>query len=233
MGKLYFTIGCPRSGKSTLANEWARNAPMRVVVASDDIRLALTGQRYEPLAETIVFGMKHVMIRSLLSRGYDVMVDGTHSSKISLERLFEIDINAIPLYVDTDSLTCCDRALDCGHLDLPDSINRIEGNLIKLGFRDIYTVDVNNINVPVIIDGVPFDPTDRQAYAEIKKIRKEVQARNLYNNGHKYREDYWWYEDILGKVAYSNKQPIGIINYRQTEEEGSVLEVQMPFKVRN
>lgn len=159
MPKLFYTIGNMRSGKSTLCTEWAKNKPMRTIVNSDSIRLALTGKRYEPLAETMVFATKHVMIRALLERGFDVIVDGTHSTEISIQRLLEIDIDAEAIPIYTDYNICKQRAYMTNQEDLIPSIDRVHNNLINIGF---YSKDAKVLN--------DF----------IEKIRQKVIDRNLY-----------------------------------------------------
>lgn len=155
MPNLLYTIGLPRSGKSTICTKWANEKPMRAIVNSDSIRLALTGKRYEPLAETMVFATKHVMIRALLERGFDVIVDGTHSTEISIKRILEIDINATVIPVFTDCSECIKRAKDTNQEDLIPSIERINNNLRMLDFYD-------NLE------------------SRLKCIKQEVIDRNLY-----------------------------------------------------
>ena len=157
MGKLLYTIGLPRSGKSTIATKWANEKPMRAIVNSDSIRLALTGKRYEPLAETMVFATKHVMIRALLERGFDVIVDGTHSTEISIKRILEIDINAeaIPVYVD--ACECVRRAKETGQNDLIPTIDRINDNLINLDFYD---------NLEGMLEYIKQEVIDRNLYGK-------------------------------------------------------------------
>lgn len=135
MPNLFFSIGLPRSGKSTYGMQWAKDGPMRAVVSSDKIRLAITGKRYEPLAETLVFATKHIMIRTLLDTGFDVYVDGTHSTEISITRLLEIDENAKAVIFDTDLQTCIDRAIATNQNDLIPAILRIHKNLLKIGWN--------------------------------------------------------------------------------------------------
>lgn len=129
MSNLYFTIGCPRCGKSTYCSEWAKEKSGRVIVCSDDIRYALHGHRYIPEAETMVFGIKHVMIRSHLARGFDVIVDGTHSTKISVQRLLEISPNAIPILIDVPADECKRRATATNKPDLHPVIDRISAQV--------------------------------------------------------------------------------------------------------
>ncbi len=160
MPKLYYMIGAPRSGKSTFANKWVKEAPMRVIVSSDDIRMAMHGKRYEPLAETLVFATKHVMIRALLSRGFDVLVDGTHSTKISIQRILEIDNLATAIILDTPKETCVQRAIDTGKPDLVPVIERIYNNLLDLGWNT--------------------DDGHEELTKSLQNILIEIKKRNLY-----------------------------------------------------
>lgn len=130
---LFFTCGLPRCGKSTFANKWVSEAPNRVIICSDNIRKALHGQRYEFLAETMVFAIKHVMIRAHLDRGMTVLVDGTHSTDISIRRLLEIDINATPLFFfNVSPNECQKRAFRDKMYDLGGAIRRINDNFAKI-----------------------------------------------------------------------------------------------------
>lgn len=161
-GKLYFCIGLPRSSKSTFCNKWVMNRPMSVIVSSDDIRLAIHGKRYEPLAETLVFATKHIMIRALLNRGFDVIVDGTHSTEISIQRLLEIDEKAVAIVFDASKETCIQRAIDSGQEDLIPAIERIETNLLKLGW-------------------IPNKHDQGAVHKSLVKILDKVKERNLYS----------------------------------------------------
>ena len=131
---LLFTVGLPRCGKSTYCNDWVKQSPKRAIVCADDIRMSLTGQRYNYLTETMVFAIKHVMIRSLLRRGMDVIVDGTHTTEISWQRIFEIDINASPVfYPDWDNGELCKkRAVETKQDDLIPVIDRMKNNMYDL-----------------------------------------------------------------------------------------------------
>lgn len=98
MPNLLFTIGPPRSGKSTYCTNWAKETPNRAIVCADSIRQAL-GFEYRQENETLVQGIKDTMIRALLDRGQDVIVDGTHSTMPSITRMFSINNNAIPIWI--------------------------------------------------------------------------------------------------------------------------------------
>lgn len=132
---LSFAIALPRAGKSSYGTSWAQEAPMRAIVCADDIRRALTGSRFNPLTETMVFAVKHSMIRALLLRGYDVFVDGTHSSPESLLRLFEIDPDAQPILFNTPKEVCIERAIATKQRDLIPVIERIDRQIEALGVR--------------------------------------------------------------------------------------------------
>jgi predicted kinase len=74
---LILTVGLPRSGKTT----WAR-AQGHPIVNPDAIRLALHGQRFEPLAEPFVWAIARVMVRSLFLAGHPVvLVDATNTTR--------------------------------------------------------------------------------------------------------------------------------------------------------
>jgi hypothetical protein len=142
MSKLFFTVAVPRAGKSTYAEKWASEKAKRVIVCSDNIRLALHGQRYAPLAETMVFGIKHVMVRAHLDRGFDVLVDGTHTSDISIQRLLEIRLDAQPIFFfDVPKTECIARAMRCNQMDVIPAIERTYNNLMKVTSGIDYTVD--------------------------------------------------------------------------------------------
>ena len=156
---LYYTVGLPRSGKSTLCDQWIkrevriagpnsiitdcqfipcltdteRNAKPRVIVCSDDIRLALHGQRYQKEAEEMVSSIKYIMIRAYLSRGFDVLVDGTHTFQHSFEKLMNIDKDAEPVFILTSVELCKERAKSTNQEDLIPVIDRMNEQLMERG----------------------------------------------------------------------------------------------------
>lgn len=155
---LYYTVGLPRSGKSTLCNQWINRTvkienfefvPLgiretnmgnpRVVVCADDIRLSLHGQRYQEEAEEMVHSIKHVMVRAYLIRDFDVLVDGTHTSHNSVDKLHDIAIqlNAEFIPTPTNILTsvelCKERAKATNQEDLIPVIDRMNTQLMERG----------------------------------------------------------------------------------------------------
>lgn len=160
-GNLFFLIGAARSGKSTICNKWinydyniqdglliqytytARVNKMmaniirpRVVVCADDIRMSL-GHRYNSAMEQFVHAIKITMIKSLLSRGHDVLVDGTHTTEQSIKQLFEIDPSAQYGMVPTSKEECYTRAKVTNQEDLYPVIDRMFDNLRNLGTENI------------------------------------------------------------------------------------------------
>ena len=160
---LYYTIGLPRSGKSTLCDEWVnynldinkhhqfyhrdysykgmdhaivppayKNEQPRVIICSDDIRIALHGRRYITQAEETVHSIQRIMIRALLNRGFDVIVDGTHTTKNSIKRMLGFDKNAQYVYINTSAEECQKRAIETDQPDLCDVISRMELSLQEL-----------------------------------------------------------------------------------------------------
>lgn len=145
MSKLTCLIGRPRASKSTFAHLWEREAPMRVVVNADSIRLALTGERYNYLAESVVFSMKYVFIRALLKQGYEVLCDGTNSSDISLQRILEIDPKTEFVIIDTPEEVCIERAIATNQLDLIPAIKSIGKNIDR-----IQSVGIENVRKEIL-----------------------------------------------------------------------------------
>jgi len=159
--KLYFTIGLPRSGKSSLCDKWVRykfdimhgkpvdfndacNTPNpRAIVCSDDIRIATCGCRYSQYAEELVHSIQGVMIRSLLSRGFDVIIDGTHTTSESIKRVLQMRACDY-LYVDTSQNTCKKRAIETDQQDLCIVIDKMAENLLITTDSNILWADMSS-----------------------------------------------------------------------------------------
>jgi predicted kinase len=139
---LYFCIGIARCGKSTYCNEWVKAAPNRAIVCADNIRLALHGQRFQSLAEGMVHAIKDIMIRSLLARGIDVIVDGTHTTESSIRSILQIDVNAVAVIFDTSVEECKRRADATNQSDMHDVIDRMGKQLKKLEDEGIQNIMV-------------------------------------------------------------------------------------------
>lgn len=168
MNNLWFTVGLPRSGKSTICKEWLSydssnidnswsanvgNHP-RVVVCADDIRLSM-GHRWNSYVEDFVQATKLIMIRTLLKK-HDVIVDGTHTTKNSIIQLLNINPNAKPILIRTPPSVCIERAKSTGQDDLESVIWRMVDNLENLGGFDNIENTIeelkNCLHTPRIVD---------------------------------------------------------------------------------
>lgn len=128
-GKLYGLVGLPRSGKSTVANEWVKGDKVRnpnghgffpycyvidrprVIVGGDDFRVALYGQEYNLNGEASVFAAMDVAVRALLARGFDVIIDETCTTEDTLSRYLRLDLDFTPIFIDTPEEVCVERAI--------------------------------------------------------------------------------------------------------------------------
>lgn len=111
-------MGLPRSGKSTISMELAKQygAP---VVNRDAIRLALHGQRYQAEAEPMVKAISLYMIKALFLTGHEVVIyDETNFSR-EARNYIKSDLWDTKFYpVLTDMATCIERAHATGQPDL-------------------------------------------------------------------------------------------------------------------
>lgn len=159
-------IGLARSGKSTIAEAWVNyeidfnghgsyiscqhhNKIPRVIVCADDIRIALSNDRYNSLCEPMVHAIKSTMIRALLLK-HDVLVDGTHTTEGSIIELLNIDPGATHCLVYTPPLICKERATRTKQEDLHPVIDRMATQLNKLigePCSDPYTQLEDKINI--------------------------------------------------------------------------------------
>lgn len=85
------------------------------------------------------------MIRALLYE-HDVLVDGTHSTKKHIQRMFEIDNEAEFFFVDTPPSICKHRAIATGQRDLVPVIDRITDQLMELTNSSYWDDVCDNIN---------------------------------------------------------------------------------------
>lgn len=130
---LIFLVGCPRSSKTTWATKWlnyelnediVEDYKPRVIVNGDSIRRAISGERWNDTSEVLTHPFKIVMIRALLENGHDVLVDDTHTTKYSIDQLWEIDRGAKYVIIDTDKEECKKRAVQSGYPELIKVIDR-------------------------------------------------------------------------------------------------------------
>jgi predicted kinase len=137
MTRLHFVVGLPRSGKSTYCDHWVRQAGgcPRAVVGGDDFRHAVYGSAFRREAESLVFAAMDTTCRALLRRGFEVIVDETHTTEESLRRVLRIDPDAVPHWLDVPIEVCEERARSTGKDFLVAPIRLMAGQLAQLRER--------------------------------------------------------------------------------------------------
>lgn len=106
--QLILTVGLPRSGKTT----WAREQKLPIV-NPDSIRLALHGQRFQSLAEPMVWAIALIMVRALFMSGHDsVIVDATNVSRKRRDFWKSGDWELSFVRICTSEAACIKRAMD-------------------------------------------------------------------------------------------------------------------------
>lgn len=133
--KLYFMVGCQRSGKSTYSQQWLRNGTYdypRSIINADSLRLAVHGERYHHETEPMIFAMDSYFIKHNLLLGMDVLVDETSTTERAWRRMFSIDIDAQPIVIDTPLEVCLERAVLTNQTDLFEPIKRCHSQLQML-----------------------------------------------------------------------------------------------------
>lgn len=149
--KIVFLTGLPRSGKSSLCKELVKNPePLikhgvniglgLVWINVDDIRVTLSGKRFDLKYENDVFITKFQIIDTLLRTNHSVMVDDTHSSLHNIYPFLWRDPNALCIRVWSNAKACKERAIETNQLDVLPVIDRIEQNLIKLEHEVVPTL---------------------------------------------------------------------------------------------
>ena len=119
MKVLKMTVGLPRSGKSTWANQ--QNTP---IVNPDSIRLALHGQRFLPEAEAMVWAIAKYMVKALFLAGHGtVILDATNITKSRRDEWKSKDWLRCFVEIDTSAEECLERAID--DIDIQPIIKRM------------------------------------------------------------------------------------------------------------
>ncbi len=77
MANAYVAMGLPGSGKSTYMVKFALEIGA-IYISSDDIRQEYHGNSSDQASSTEIWGIVHSRAQSVLSSGYDVVIDGTN-----------------------------------------------------------------------------------------------------------------------------------------------------------
>ena len=127
MTELILTVGLPRSGKSTWANQ--QTAPK---VCPDNIRLAIHGQAFVPSAEPFVWAVAYAMTEALFLSGHHiVIVDATNTTQKRIkEWAYKFpDVNILLKPFHTLAAECIKRAVLDRRADLVPVITRMIDNM--------------------------------------------------------------------------------------------------------
>jgi len=118
---LILCVGLPRSGKTT----WARQQNLPIV-NPDSIRLALHGQRFQSLAEPMVWAIATIMVRALFLAGHErIIVDATHTTKKRREFWKDKNWRCVFKVIDTSKEICLKRAESKGDTEIIPVIERM------------------------------------------------------------------------------------------------------------
>src|SRR5580698_4180408 len=110
MKTLICTVGLPRSGKSTWAQQTMKDKGLPIV-NPDAIRLAVHGQRFVAVAEPFVWATAKAMVRSLFLAGHDAMiVDATNTTRKRRDEWQSPDWRTLFVEMDASEETCIKRA---------------------------------------------------------------------------------------------------------------------------
>ncbi len=131
MSRLNFTIGLPRSGKSTFCRKWREGGKNRVVLSGDSFRQSIYGERFRIEGELFVRATLLAAVKALVRDGYEILIDETNTSVYHIEEILHVDKNAHAYVFYTSAEVCKERAIDCNQLDLLTSIDRMDRNLFQ------------------------------------------------------------------------------------------------------
>lgn len=124
-GQLFFMVGLPRSGKTTVLRKLAVELDA-IVLSGDSFRLAIYDHDYIQSAEPVVFSHLDVAARALRLSGKNVIIDETNSSPSKRQHWRASNGSAI--FVNTSVDECLKRCHE-DYTSLRDAIKRIAKNL--------------------------------------------------------------------------------------------------------
>ena len=135
-----FSVGLPRSGKSTFFKTCTNidhNGVLKVSINGDNFRLATYGpEPFNDNGEAAVSTAVFTAIKALLHTGYHVLYDDTNTSLWSLKKIFSIDKEARYVLFDTPREVCIKRCIgNKRESDLIDTIYRTYNNLKGLNIN--------------------------------------------------------------------------------------------------
>lgn len=145
-------VGIPGSGKTTLARTRFTGA---LRVSFDDIRLMLTGQRFqaklEPIVQTVGLGVIEILLDLAPATGYNVLLDATNVTKAKRKRYVEMaksrHIEPVAVFVKCDLATARSRNRSRPEA-VPDYVLErmyadLEPPTLEEGFTEVIEVDTS------------------------------------------------------------------------------------------
>jgi predicted kinase len=110
---LLFTVGLPRSGKTTLRNYLKDAGVKMIVVSADELRELVYGQRFYGLGENFVWGVREILLHTLMDQGHTIFIDETNTTAKRRAKIvdlaFEKDYDCTCLYVKELAGICARR----------------------------------------------------------------------------------------------------------------------------
>jgi predicted kinase len=146
MPKITLLYGLPRSGKTTWMKE---NKYNQVVISADSIRYLVYNQRFWADGEPLMWSVRTMMLRYMLSQGVDIIIDETNltekirASIIKLARNYAgYRIECVVMKDASNVDLCLERAKTDNMEDLVPVITRMAEQLElpqkAEGFDEIY-----------------------------------------------------------------------------------------------
>lgn len=141
MPELRMLMGLPYSGKSTRARQMAEQDGTPIV-SPDAIRFALTGQRFQPLAEPFVWATAKLMVRALFEAGHRlVILDATNTTRKRRDEWRDAQWHRSIYVIETPVSECLARAERSGDGEIRPIIERMalawEAPLAEEEFRNV------------------------------------------------------------------------------------------------
>lgn len=149
-------VGLSGSGKSTIASNY-KQAGYKVV-ASDDIRTEVLGNRQDTDHNDIVFRIAHNRIRDYLLDGYNVVFDATNitmkNRRCALKAIADIPNVHKKCIVTAQTINHCLKKNRNREYPVPDEVimrqaMRFQVPFLEEGFDEIELSRVNNDNTPL------------------------------------------------------------------------------------
>lgn len=145
MKRLTMMIGLPRSGKST----WVKKSKGEAaVIAADDFRQLIYGQRFYADGEGMVWATRDTCLKILLQQGIDIIIDETNTTAETRAKIIKLaskyGYEVFGIFMDTAASVCRDRAEASKQEDLLQVIDRMEFQfalpVMSEGFKNLVAI---------------------------------------------------------------------------------------------